>query len=146
MKSMIRFLFPVFFLFSCTHVERKDYVSQSFVAPKEKVWEVVVAIFKRDYPIKAIDAGSKTIETKARTRDQIWKAPYAEKKDLSGLSSTLFVEVIDREHSSKVIVRKKNYQQSGFFSEKKEIPSDLIEESLVLYKIAKELRFRSGLR
>ena len=144
---MSRILFiALFFLTSCEHVERRDYVSQIFVAPKDKVWEVVVAVFRRDYPIKKINEATRTIETVPRRREQIWHPPFGEKKDLSGISSTLFVEVIERKKSSKVIIRKKLDQQAGFFSEKKELSSDLIEESLILYKIAKELRFRSGLR
>lgn len=126
---------------SCVHT--KQYInSQSFVAPREPVWEVLVEVFK-SYPLKNIDEKTGYIETEELKTNRFWKAPHQKHKDFSGYSSVITVRLSYKKPISRVFIDKKVYKQKGFISSKKRIPSDSLEETVLLYRIARELRLRS---
>ena len=128
-------------LLSCMHVEEMSN-KQIFKAPRERVWEVLVAILKA-YPLKTVDEQRGYIETEVLKADQFWKAPHQKNQDFSGYSSQLIVKMDYKKPYARVFIYKKIYKQKGFISSKEEILSDRLEESVLLYKIAKELRIKA---
>ena len=130
-------------LISCTHTEEQSN-SQLFNAPREKVWEVLVAIFK-SYPLKTIDEQKGYIETEILEADQFWVPPHKKHLDFSGHSSVIMVNLDYKKPIAKVFINKKIYKQKGFISSKEEVPSDLLEENIFLYRVARELKIRSRL-
>ena len=75
-KKYFVVLLSVFFV-SCTHTD-EEANSQFFNAPRVKVWEALVAVFK-DYPLKIIDEQRGHIETEVLQADRFWKAPHQKK-------------------------------------------------------------------
>ena len=132
------------FLVSCAHTD-EEANSQFFNAPREKVWEVLVAVFK-DYPLKTIDEQRGYIETEVLKADRFWKAPHHKNLDFSGYSSVILISLEYKKPMARVFIDKKIYKQKGFISSKKEVPSDLLEENLLLYRVARELTVRSQLK
>ena len=128
---------------SCTHT-KAPVNSRTFKAPREKVWEVLVAVFK-SYPLKTIDEQKGYIETAELKADRFWKAPYQRKRDFLGYSYVITVNLSYRKPIARVFIDKKVYKQKGFISTKEEVPSDFLEETVLLYRIAKELSIRSRL-
>ncbi|MDE0091985.1 MAG: hypothetical protein OXN83_01715 [Oligoflexia bacterium] len=133
-----------FFLISCTHTEESPN-SLSVAAKREKVWKVLVEIFKT-YPLKIIDEQLGYIETETIKSSQVWKAPHQKKKDFSGYSYLLKVNLNYNKPVSTVTINKKIYKQKGFISKKQEIPSDHLEETALIYQIARELEVQALLR
>lgn len=118
--------------------------SRSFPAPKEKVWEVLVAVFK-SYPLKTIDEDKGYIETGELKASHFWKPPHRSRENFTGYSSMIRVRLSYHRPISHVYIDKKVYKQKGFISSKQEVPSDLLEESILLYRIGRELSIRSRL-
>lgn len=142
-----KFLYLLFslLLLSCTHVEEEEMSNQQvFRYPRETVWEVLVAVLK-SYPLKTVDEQKGYIETEVLKADQFWKAPYQRNQDFSGYSSQLIVKMDYRRPDARVFVYKKIYKQRGFISSKEEVLSDLVEENILLYRIARELKIKAFL-
>ena len=146
MTKKIFCLFLPFLLISCVHTEEN---SNSLSAPinKEKVWKVLVEIFKT-YPLKTIDEQLGYIETEVikSSNSQFWKAPHQKKKDFSGYSYILKVNLNYNRPISTVTVNKKVYKQKGFISQKQPAPSDHLEEISLIYQISRELEVQSLLK
>lgn len=142
LKSSVFALF-FFVIVSCVHTENAS-ISQSFYASREKVWEILVAVLK-SYPLKTIDEKSGYIETEWIKAGKLWKAPHQKHENFLGYSSIIIVRLNHKSPISWVSVRKKLYRQKGFISFKEEVPSDLLEETVLLYRIARELDVRSRL-
>ncbi len=141
MFRQVVFVLSFFALLSCSHTESVAN-SQAFYAPKDKVWEVLVAVFKA-YPLKTIDDQTGYIETQTLKATRFWKAPHQKNQDFSGYSSVITVRLSYTKPFARVFIDKKVYRQKGFISSKEEIPSDSLEEAVLLYKIARELEVRS---
>ena len=129
------------FLLSCTHVEEMSN-KQIFKAPREKVWEVLVEVLK-SYPLKTIEEQRGFIETEVLKANQFWKAPHQKNQDFSGYSAQLIVKLDYKKPYARVFIYKKIYKQKGFISSKEEVLSDLLEENILLYRIARELQIRA---
>ena len=128
---------------SCVHTEDL-LISQSFQVDREEVWGVLVAVFK-SYPLKTIDEEKGYIQTEVLKANHFWKPPHEKNKDFSGYSSVITVRLSYKRPISRVFIDKKVYKQKGFISTKKEAPSDLLEETVLLYQISRELSIRSRL-
>ena len=131
-----------FLMLSCNSLNEDLAGSQSFIAPKEQVWKVLVAVFK-SYPLKTIDEGRGYIETKELKGRQFWKAPHQKQEDWTGHSSVLVVRLSYNKPVARVYIDKKVYKQKGFISQKTEVPSDFLEERVLIYRIARELSLLS---
>ena len=129
-------------MLSCTHTENTN--SQSFQAPREKVWQALVAVFK-SYPLKIIDDHKGYIETEVLKANRFWKAPHMVNQDFSGYSSVITVRLSYEKPIARVFIDKKVYKQKGFISSREEIPSDLLEETVLFYRVARELSIQSQL-
>ena len=139
-------LFLYCLLISCIHTEELPN-SLSFAKSREKVWTVLVEIFKT-YPLKTIDEQLGYIETETikSSDSKFWKAPYQKRKDFSGYSYFIKINLNYKKPISTVTVNKKIYKQKGFISQKQEIPSDHLEETALLYEIARELEIQALLK
>ena len=133
-------------LISCIHTEELSN-SLSFAENKEKVWKVLVEIFKT-YPLKTIDEQIGYIETEIikSSDSKFWKAPHQKRKDFSGYSYFIAVNLNYKKPISTVTIHKKVYKQKGFISKKQEVSSDQLEETALLYQIARELEVKTLLK
>lgn len=137
------FILSSLLMLSCSHTE--DMVnSRTFQAPREQVWRALVAIFK-SYPLKTIDDQRGYIETKVLKATHFWRPPHLANQDFSGYSSVITVRLGYIKPLARVFIDKKVYKQKGFISSKKEVPSDLLEETVLFYRITRELSIQSQL-
>ena len=132
----------LFFIFSCIHTQEEFKNQLSFVVDEDTMWKIMVKVFK-SYPLKNIDPQIGYIETELIKGDQVWKAPY--QADSYGYSYTIQAYLNYNEPVSNVNIHKKVYKQKGFISEKKEVPSDYLEEAILFYHILRELELRKQL-
>ena len=128
---------------SCQHSPDKN--SQFFLASREEIWEALVAILK-SYPLKTIDEQKGYIETKELKANQFWKGSHQKNQDFFGYRSVISVQLNYEKPIAKVFIHKKIYQQKGFISSKREVPSDFLEEAVLLYRLGRELKIRRKLQ
>ena len=131
------FILSSLLMLSCSHTEDMAN-SRVFQAPRERVWKTLVAVFK-SYPLKTIDDQRGYIETKALKANRFWKPPHLADQDFSGYSSVITVRLSYTKPLARVFIDKKVYKQKGFISSQEEVPSDLLEEAVLFYKITREL-------
>jgi len=127
---------------SCIHIEKEPEKELSFVVDQETMWKIMVKVFK-PYPLKNIDPTAGLIETELIKGAKVWKAPY--QKDLYGYSYTIQAYLTYSQPVSTVSIYKKPYKQRGFISEKEEVPSDYLEETVLFYHILRELELQKKL-
>lgn len=126
-----------FFLTSCFHTARLSN-SIKVEASREKTWESLVSILKA-YPIKIIDQSNFYMKTETFKGEKFWKAPHQQNLEPRGLKYFLEVRVTGNKSFSQVEIIKTIYKQKSFFSTAKKIPSDLLEEHSLLYRLKREL-------
>lgn len=102
-------------------------------------------VFK-SYPLKTTDEQNGVIETQELRGSKFWQAPHYDNPDTFGYSSVISVRLSYRKPVARIYITKKIYKQEGFMSQKEEILSDLLEESILLYKIDRELNMRARLK
>ena len=131
--------------FSCSQTDKGPERIQSFIAPREKIWEALVAVMKKRYPLKTIEDQKGFIQTKTLKGNQFWTAPHQKKQDFLGWRSHITINLDSSGPVSTVYVHKKIFKQKGFINTRQSIPSDQLEETVLLYRISKELGIRSRL-
>ena len=113
-----------------------------FFASREHVWQVTQLVLQ-DYPLQVSSFDEGLVETK-QIRGE-WVPPHQkQKKKLHGFRYRLRVHVIERDLdkrvATKVIVYKEVILQKDFFSAPETLSSDGLEETVILYRIARELQ------
>lgn len=140
-KSKLKFLVLVGILSSCLHTEPPSN-QISLLAEKEEVWKTLVKVLK-SYPLKTIDNTSGYIETKIIKGPNIWRPPNKTRKDFYGYSYKIIAKLSYSPPLSTVIIEKKVHKQQGFLSEKKLVPSNLLEEQALIYEISREIELQN---
>ena len=128
----------------CSHTSDLSQ-NEVFKASREDVWETLVALFK-SYPVKVMDEDSGYIETERLRGKHFWTAPHQKKMQTGGLSAVIKVNLEYERPYSRVYVTKRVYRQSSILSSPEEIPSDLFEERIFLYRLGRELLIRKALK
>ena len=145
MKFLKYFVFLFLFsVLSCAHTQEEPQNRLSFVVDRDTMWKVMVKVFK-PYPLKEIDPQTGYLETKEIKGDQVWKAPFQKNEDFYGYSYTIQANLNYKKPVATVSIYKKVYQQKGFISEKKQVPSDYLEEAVLFYHILRELELQKKL-
>lgn len=144
MLQRLIFILLSLLLVSCMHTQELGDASSVFYAPKEKIWEAAIKVLKI-YPLKTINEDRAYIETEELKAHLFWKGPYQRRKDFAGYSSVILLRMNHQGSGTKVFIEKKVYKQKGFVSRKELVPSDGVEERVLLYRIARELSVEAAL-
>ena len=141
--KFIKYLLFLFLLcsVSCIHTEEESKNRLSFVVDRDTMWKVMVKVFK-PYPLKNIDPETGYLETEVIKGDQVWKAPFQKAENFYGYSYTIRAYLNYKKPVSTVNIYKKVYKQKGFISEKEEVSSDYLEETVLFYHIVRELELK----
>ena len=134
----------LFFLtsLSCSHLEEDAANTKVFTASRSKIWEALIQVFS-PYKLALSDEERGLIKTKPITGTNVWTPAHNEDKDTSGISYQLSAKLLyDKPHAT-VTITKKITQKKGFLFESKKIPSNLMEEQLLLYRLGRELRIKN---
>ena len=136
------FLVSLLFLQACIHLDQEPENTRVFKAPKGMVWEILIKVLK-PYPLKKINEEEGVIETELVRTGDIWK-PVRNNK--SSLPYTLSIHLYRQGSYSKVVILKQLRKQRDFFSKTTFVPSDLLEEEELLYRIAREIRIQKMIK
>ena len=126
---------------ACTHLEDEAADIEVFTASRSRVWEALIQVFSA-YKLQISDEEKGLIKTRLITGSNVWTPAHDEDKDISGISYYITAKLIyDKPHAT-VTITKKIKQKKGFLSDSKTIPSDLMEEQQLLYRLGRELRIK----
>lgn len=134
------FLLSIFLLQSCIHFVREPRNERTFEASRELIWESIIKTFK-PYPIEESSEKKGVLKTEKIYTGQIWKSVKREKT--SGMLYTLSAHLYLIEQGRfRVVIIKETQKQKDFFSKSSYVPSDLMEEDELLYRIQREIKIK----
>jgi hypothetical protein len=146
-------------LLGCAAFEQKA-GQKNFGLPQERVfygefddvWRATQLALQAptSYPLRINNMDTGVIETEVVKGSLAWRAPDVEESAGGGFSYRLIVRVIKGNASGraafKVIIQKDAQIQRDFFAEPEKLPSDGLEEKVILYRIERELQIDRALR
>ena len=115
-----------------------------FAAEPDKVWKAI-QLAMAAYPIHKNDMDAGLLETKLMIPEKIWQSPV--KPSSKVLSSKYKITVmtlpgkLKGEPAIRVIVKKELRYKTNIIDAVKIIPSDGLEEEVILYRIKREISF-----
>ena len=153
-----RFFFCLGFVFITTgcslFVEQPDLPttfdpqSQIFAASYDDTWRAV-QISLQTYPIRINNYETGVIETEVIGSMKGWTPPHKKSQGI-GRSSRLKVKVLKGKvkgrEATRVTVFKEVRKQANFFSDPTPLPSDSLEEKILLYRIGREIKIERRLK
>jgi len=143
--SICKWIFVLSFSMSaCTHTAKISNQAL-YKASVDKTWEALVYIFK-SYPIETIDIERRFIKTKILKDSNYWKTAHNKNQKTGHLSAVITVYLFDEKPYSRVEIQKTVFKQSNFFSDPQTIPSDLLEEQSLLYRLKREIYLRKSFK
>ncbi len=123
-------------------------VSDVFEASYDEVWRALQkTVVKFPIVINNIDQG--VLETEPVKINQFWPRPFPQEVPPRGkyvLRITVVKGVKGGADATKIIIGKKVGIERDFFSEEKQLPSDGYEESMILYRIEREVTLERTLK
>ena len=135
-------LLAILFLSSCLYTSKVSNQAQ-FRASKNATWAALTHIFKK-YPIKTIDKSTGYIETEELKGKRFWTGPHQKNFNKAGLKSVIKAQLVYNKPFSYVSIDKTIYKQNSIIDESVEIPSDLLEEQSLLYRLERELYIKKS--
>lgn len=153
---MVRFfsvLFSIFFLaqaLTACALFQEQSGPKTFMGPREEViyasfeevWRAV-NIVMQPYPLRLSNMDEGLLETDSLKGYKTWEPPFKQRKP-SGLVYKLSVRVVRGSSqglkATKVIILKDAQVQRDFFSNSKQVPTDGLEEKVILYRIKREVQ------
>ncbi|MAE73390.1 MAG: hypothetical protein CL675_04795 [Bdellovibrionaceae bacterium] len=128
--------------------ETMDAHKEVFYYEYEKVWRATqVALAK--YPIKLNDQDAGLLETEVIPARKIWTPPHKAEKHPFAHQYRLAIKAIKGKSQGRPAVQlritKYKTRQKDFFSDSDRLPSDGLEEEMLLYRIRRELLIQKAL-
>lgn len=122
--------------------------SKVYKASYEETWQATQkALSKYRLELSNIDKG--LLKTEVIKGAKAWRSPTRKRPYSAGYSSQLKIRVIKgrigKKPTVKVVIKKNVELQKDFFSQKKPLPSDGLEEKMILYRIKREIIINRGL-
>lgn len=121
---------------------------QVYYGSYDTVWRAA-QIALQSYPMRINNMDSGVIETEGIRGYKAWTPPYNPNATSGGLNYVLNVRLIkgstDGRESIKVSILKSIELNPDFFADVKKMPSDGLEEKVILYRISRELQIEKVL-
>jgi hypothetical protein len=119
-----------------------------FYSEYEKVWRAS-QLALTSYPIAVNNIDTGVLETEIIKGYEVWIPPHQKSSPSAGQRYKLVLNIqkgkTDSLDSVRVTISKKIQIQTDFFSDPKPLDSDGLEETVVLYRIDRELSIERGL-
>lgn len=158
-KVSLGFLLLGFLLTNCVLFEGKPILRVPGL-PSEKVysgsfddvWRATQLALQSptSYPLRLNNSETGVIETEFIKGSLIWQAPNSESSPGGGYAYKIVARVIKGSLSGKtaykVTLQKTIQVQRDFFSEPETLPSDGLEEKVILYRIERELQLDRAIK
>lgn len=106
----------------------------------EEVWRGLL-LAMANYPLKNSNQDSGDIETRELSPGEVWLAPYDQEDEKRSYS--LSIKIVKgragRRPATEVTILKNQRIRTNLMGASKELPSDLIEEQVLLYRVIREI-------
>lgn len=137
-----------FLLSSCSLHEKKEtpksyqVYSEVFYSTYSKVWRAAQMVLT-DYQLSLNNMDTGRIETALIKEEKIWHPVHIKNLDNQGLQYTLNFKIIKgknkKKEAVKVVIKKSLERRMDFFSDPKPLPTDGLEEEILLYRIRRQI-------
>lgn len=123
-----------------------------FYGQFEDVWRATQLALQEptSYPLRINNMDTGIFETEMIKGSQVWRPPGAAEVNGGGYAYRIIVRVIkgntNGKQAYKVTVQKEMQIQRDFFSEPEKIPSDGLEEKVILYRVDREMQIDRAIR
>ena len=123
-----------------------------FYGQFEDVWRAAQLALQEptSYPLRINNMDTGVFETELIKGSQVWRPPEAAEVSGGGYAYKIILRVIkgnsNGKPSFKVTVQKEVQIHRDFFSEPEKIPSDGLEEKVILYRVDRELQIDRAIR
>ena len=121
---------------------------QVYYATFDEVWRSVNVVLQ-PYPLRVSNVDQGLLETDVVRGQRIFGPPYKSEIASNGESYNLSIRVIkgnlETRPATKVTIVRDTQLQRDFFSDPKTLPSDGMEEKVILYRIAREIQIERAL-
>lgn len=127
-------------------------VEKVFYGTFDDVWRATAQAMQSptSYPLRISNMDTALIETEVLKGSQAWFPAHSGTPPSPGFSYRLIVKIIKgnvgKKSAYKVSVQKLATLQRDFFSDPEKLPSDGLEEQVLLYRIDRELQIERGIR
>ncbi len=143
------------FMNACTGIAKRQSIPTTFYRDHifngeyEKIWSATEKALS-NYPIEQSNMDSGVIVTEWVKGDNVWMSPHLNKKPSSGMREKISVFLTKGKVQSsggavKVQVKKDLEVHKDFLLEPEKLPSDGLEETMILYRIERELEIERDL-
>lgn len=133
---------------STPHAKVKSPLTKVYVGPFEKVWQSAQLVMAQ-YPMRVNNIDLGLIETDVITGESTFTAPEQENRRPGGYRYNIRLHLVkgrtQGQPSVKVSVKKSISLQRDFFSAEEDLPTDGLEETVILYRIQRELDISAAL-
>jgi uncharacterized protein YceK len=133
---------------SADKLVKKVATQKVFYYPYESVWRAAQLALKYPFAVNNMDSG--LLETESIRGLDGWLAPEVNRDPSAGLKYKIMLNLVKGNVNSKETVRvtltKKIEIQRDFFSESSQVPTDGLEESVIFYRIERELIIEEALK
>lgn len=121
---------------------------QVYYAGFDEVWRAVNLVLQ-PYPLRISNMDQGILETDMIRGFKVWGPPFRSGAGVEGETYKLSVKVIkgqlERHNATKVTIVKDLEKQVDFFSDPRSIPSDGMEEKMILYRVGREIQIERAL-
>lgn len=123
-----------------------------FTGSFDDVWRAVQLALQgpTSYPLRINNMDTGVIETELVKGSAVWLSPNMEQSAGGGFSYRLVLRVVKGNLSGqkayKVTVQKQAQMQRDFFADPEQIPSDGLEEKVILYRVEREMAVDRALK
>lgn len=116
---------------------------RAFFAPYDSVWRATQLALQY-YPIRVNNMDTGTLETDTIRGYKAWTPPHNPNQASGGYSYYLSIRLIkgnvNGSDATKVNIMKHATLSADFFTDPQKLPSDTLEEKVLLYRIGRELQ------
>ena len=133
------FVIPFILIFSsCTHTQKRQTSEVFKNTTKEELWLALEKAFK-PYPLEEKNEDEGRIQTQVLQSNEIWTPPHVKNlKESKYRIKAWFYR--DSRGDLNLNITKHIQQQKDFFQSSKSVPSDLLEEKMLMYRVKRELQ------
>lgn len=144
MPLFLILLFPL--IISCTSLQDSTSYQAAFKAPYSLVWQAVL-LAMQSYPIQKEDLEGGILTTKTIRRYSVWTPPPKSIKHINNrhYKIKIFLEK-GRENSVKLHIIKNEFMDKDFIQHSIPVASNGLEESVIAYRIQREILLEKKLK
>ena len=117
-------------------------VSKLFYASYDQVWKSVMLAME-PYSLEEEDKEKGYLRTEVIQGSTLWKLPFEDKQKNTNQSYIIYIHLVKGmtgfQPGVQVRILKKIFTQKGFINDPERVPSNGLEEKIILYRVMREI-------